>query len=112
MGRQWACAQSTRYRRRRHDSQAFSLGNETPQVVGSLNIVEDDEAVRRFRGLQCVKAAPREGFRRAVVRFPHAHALPELGKALENAPVRLGVDPRDERPSLLHAAGRDGGGEL
>ena len=99
-------------RRRRHDPQALPVGNKIPQVVGALDVVEDDEAVRRFRGLQCVKAAPREGFRRAVIRFPHAHALPEFGKALENAPARLGVDPRDQRPLLLNAAGRDGGGEL
>ena len=99
-------------RRRRHDPQAFSLGNEAPQVVGALDVVEDDEAVRHLSFLQRSEAAPREGFRRAVVRFPHAHALPELGQPLKNAPVRLGVDPRDQRPFLPHAAGRDGGGEL
>ena len=99
-------------RRRRHDPQALPVGNKIPQVVGALDVVEDDEAVRRFRGLQCVKAAPRECFRRAVVRFPHAHALPELGKALKHTLTGLRVNPRDQRPPLLHTAGRDGGGEL
>ena len=99
-------------RRRRHDPQALSSGNETPQVVGALDVVEDDEAVRLLSFLQRSEAALCEGFRRAVIRFPHAHALPELGQPLENAPARLGVDPRDQRPLLLHAAGRDGGGEL
>ena len=99
-------------RRRRHDPQALPVGNKIPQIVGVLDVVEDDEAVRRLSFLQRSEAELRECFGRAVIRFPHAHALPELGQPLENAPVRLGVDPRDQRPLLLHAAGRDGGGEL
>ena len=78
----------------------------------TLNIVEDDEAVRPVRRRQRVEAASRESFGGALIRYVHSNAPSEFGEPLKSGFAGLRVDPGDDRPALRLAAGCYNGGEL
>ena len=98
--------------RRGQDSQPLPTRDEVGQIVGTIEIVQDDEPVRPFRRRQRLKAPPR-GILGGVLSFAvDAEPSAEAGQPRDEGPAGLRADPGDERPALRLAAGRDGGGEL
>ena len=99
-------------RRRHQDPHALPAGNESGQVVGVFDVVEHDQATRLLRRGQLGQAAPRDHLAGGVVLDPHAELQPQLDETGEDRLVRTRGDPGHERPALLFAAGRHGGGQL
>ena len=94
------------------DPHTLPAGNEPDQVIGVLDVVEDDEAIRPLRRGQRGQAAPRDHLTGGAVLNPHTELQSQLGETGEDRLARTRGDPGHERPVLLLAAGRHGGGQL
>ena len=99
-------------RRRHQDPHPLPAGNETDQVIGVLDVVEHDQAIRPLRRGQRAQAALCDQFERGAVLDPHAELQPQLDETGEDRLARPRGDPGHQRPALRLAAGRHGGGQL
>ena len=99
-------------RRRHQNPHALPAGNEPGQVIGVLDVVEDDEAIRPLRRGQRGQAALRNHLEGGAVLDVNAELTPQLDEPGEDRLTRPRGDPDHERPALLLAAGRHGGGQL
>ena len=108
-----ACAFPVRQPRRGHqDPQTRPSGNKGFQVIGAVDVVEHDEATRLLRRGQFIQTAPRDHLAGGAVLDADAELQPQLDETGEDRLVRTRGDPGHERPTLLFAAGRHGGGQL
>ena len=108
-----AGARPVRQPRRRHqDPHPLPAGNEPDQVIGVLDVVEHDQAIRPLRRGQRGQAAPRDHLTGGAVLNPHAELQPQLDEPGEDRLARTRGNPGHQRPVLLLAAGRHGGGQL
>ena len=67
-------------RRGHQDPHPLSAGNEPGQVVGAVDVVEDDEAIRLLRRGQRGQAALRDRLAGGAVLDPHTELQPQLGE--------------------------------
>ena len=99
-------------RRRHQNPHTLPAGNETGQVIGVLDVVEDDQTIRLLRRGQRGQAALRDHLAGGTVLGPHAELQPQLGNPGEDRLARTRGHPGHQLPVLLLAAGRHGGGQL
>ena len=99
-------------RRRHQDPHALPTWNETRQIVGTVDIVEDDQAIRLLRRGQRGQAALCDQFERGAVLDPYAELQPQLDETGEDRLARTRGDPGHEWPALRLAVGRHDGGQL
>ena len=99
-------------RRGHQDPHALPAGNDLDQIIGVLDVVEDDEAIRLLRRGQRGQTAPRDHLAGGAVLDPHAELQSQLDEPGKNRLTRTRGNPGHKRPALLFAAGRHDGGQL
>ena len=99
-------------RRGHQDPQTHPSGNKGFQVIGTVDVVEDDEAIRLLRRGQRGQAALRDRLAGGAVLDVDAELQPQLDETGEDRLARPRGNPGHELPVLRLAPGRRSGGQL